>query len=209
MLMANTSTSAPVVDPERLSRAYSYAAYRQLIDELMARNRTTSPTQTEQLVRYAHLNIHRMRRLNKTIRLLPELQAALGQLPRPYVWLVLTEGWCGDAAQIVPVLEAIAQASHGQVTTRYLLRDENPDLMDRYLTNGGRAIPRLIVLRADTLTEAAAWGPRPKVAQELYTRLKNEQVPYEEFATQLHGWYAQDHTLSTQRELLALVQQLR
>jgi hypothetical protein len=149
-----------------------------------------------------------MQRVDKTVQLLPELLAALEQLPQRYVWLVITEGWCGDAAQIVPVLEAIAQASHGQLTTRYVLRDENLDLMDRYLTNGGRSIPKLVVLHADTLTEAATWGPRPAPAQELFVRLKQEQVPYEEFATQLHSWYAKDRTLSTQRELLALLQRL-
>ena len=207
--MADTPVSAPIISAEGLGRAYTYAAYRQLLDGLMAQSRTTGTTQTEQLVHYAHLNIQRMRRLDKTVQLLPELPAALSQLPQPYVWLVLTEGWCGDAAQIVPVIEAIAKASRGQLTTRYLLRDEHPDLIDRYLTNGGRAIPKLIALRADTLTEVAVWGPRPQPAQELFARRKQEQVPYEEFATQLHGWYAKDHTRSTQRELLALLQQLR
>jgi hypothetical protein len=206
--MAQSISSAPVLAADRLRHAYTYAAYRQFLDELMAQNRTTGPAQTEQIIHYARLNLQRMQRLDKTVQVLPELHAALGQLRRRYVGLVLTEGWCGDAAQIVPVLEAMAQASHGQLTTRYLLRDENLDLMDRYLTNGGRSIPKLIVLHADTLAEAATWGPRPAPAQELFTRLKQEQVPYEEFATQLHGWYAKDRTLSTQRELLALLQGL-
>lgn len=207
--MSETTSSAPVLDAARLSSAYTYAAYRRLIDELMALNRTTGTTQTEELVQYARLNVQRMQRIDKTVQLLPELQTALAELPQRYVWLVITEGWCGDAAQIVPVLEAVAQASHGQLTTRYLLRDEHLDLMDRYLTNGGRSIPKLVVLHADTLTEAATWGPRPATAQELFTRLKQEQVSHEEFVTQLHGWYAKDRTLSTQHELLALVQSLR
>ncbi|MBF9235892.1 thioredoxin family protein [Hymenobacter sp. BT683] len=206
--MSEILSSLPVIAPERLRSAYSYAAYRQLLDELMAQNRTTGPNQSEQLVHYAHLNITRMQRLDKTIQLLPELQQVLAQLPQHYVWLVITEGWCGDAAQLVPVLEAIARSSHSKLTTRYVLRDENFDLMDRYLTHGGRSIPKLVVLHADTLTEAATWGPRPAPAQELFTRLKHEGVPYQEFATQLHGWYAKDRTLSTQRELLALLQRL-
>ncbi|WP_035559506.1 thioredoxin family protein [Hymenobacter sp. IS2118] len=206
--MSGNLSPAPVITSERLHKAYSYAAYRHLLDELLAQNRTTGPNQSEQFIRYAHLNIKRMQRLDKTIRLLPELQQALAQLPRRYVWLIITEGWCGDAAQLVPVFEAIAQASHSQLTTRYVLRDDNPDLMARYLTNGSRAIPRLMVLHADALNEAAAWGPRPAPAQELCVRLKKAGVPYEEFATQLHGWYAKDKTLSTQRELLALIQRL-
>jgi pantothenate kinase-related protein Tda10 len=206
--MSELLPSASVLAVERLNRAYSYATYRQLLDELMAQNRTTGPTQNDQIIQYARLNIQRMQRLDKTIQLLPEMQKALDRLTQGYEWLVITEGWCGDAAQIVPVLEAVAQASQGKITTHYVLRDENLDLMDRYLTNGGRSIPKLIVLHTDTLTEAAAWGPRPAAAQELFVRLKQEGVSYEEFATQLHGWYAKDHTLNTQHELLALLQHL-
>ena len=206
--MSDLISTAPVLAAERLANAYSYASYRQLLDELMAENRTTGTNQDEQIIQYARLNVQRMQRLDKTTKLLPELQVALAQLPAHYVWLVITEGWCGDAAQIVPVLEAVAAASQGKITTRYVLRDENLDLMDRYLTNGGRSIPKLVVLHADALTEAAAWGPRPAPAQELFNRLKQEEVPYQEFVTQLHGWYAKDRTLNTQRELLALLQNL-
>ena len=206
--MSDLISTAPVLAAERLANAYSYASYRQLIDELMAENRTTGTNQDEQIIQYARLNVQRMQRLDKTTKLLPELQVALAQLPAHYVWLVITEGWCGDAAQIVPVLEAVAAASQGKITTRYVLRDETLDLMDRYLTNGGRSIPTLVVLHADTLTEAATWGPRPAPAQELFNRLKQEEVPYQEFVTQLHGWYAKDRTLNTQRELLALLQNL-
>ena len=206
--MSEQISPAPVIDAEVLNGAYSYASYRQLIDELMVQNRTTGTNQTEALTQYARLNVQRMQRLDKTIQLLPELQAALERLPQAYEWLVITEGWCGDAAQIVPVLEAIARASGGKLTTRYVLRDENLDLIDRSLTSGSRSIPKLVVLDATKLTEAATWGPRPKPAHELFVRLKLEQVSHEDFVTQLHGWYAKDRTLSTQRELLALLQSL-
>ncbi|GAA4390563.1 thioredoxin family protein [Hymenobacter koreensis] len=205
--MADT-TPAPVVTPERLAAAYSYASYRQLLDELMAQRHTTGPNQEEWLVQYAHLNIQRMQRIDKTVHVLPELQAALARLEKPYIWLVLTEGWCGDAAQIVPTLEAVARASHGKLSTRYLLRDENLDLMDRYLTNGGRSIPKLIVLDAASLTEVANWGPRPAPAQELFLQLKAAGATHEEYAEKVHSWYAKDKTQNTQQELLALVQRL-
>lgn len=207
--MSETVAAAPVVELDRLNKAYSYAGYRQLLDELMAQNRTTGATQTEQIIYYARLNIQRMQRLDKTMQLLPELQKALNELTEGYEWLIITEGWCGDAAQTVPVLEAIARASQDKIATRYVLRDENLDLMDRYLTDGGRSIPKLVVLHSTTRTEAATWGPRPAPAQELFMRLKQEQVPYEDFVTQLHGWYAKDKTVSTQRELLALIRELK
>ena len=202
------TTATPVLTPERLAAAYSYASYRHLVDELLTQGRTTGTNQSDALLQYAKLNEQRMSRLDKTVQLLPEVTAELARLQGQYVWLVLTEGWCGDAAQIVPVLDAIARASGGHLSTRYLLRDENLDLMDRYLTGTSRSIPKLVVLRADTLTEAAQWGPRPAEAQTLLLELKAQGASHEEYAERIHAWYAKDRTRSTQLELLALLQQL-
>jgi hypothetical protein len=200
--------TTPVLTAEQLATGYSYSAYRQLIDGLLEQDRTTGPTQSEELTKYTRLNVQRMSRIDKTVQLTPELRAAVGNLQNRYVWAIITEGWCGDAAQIVPVLEAVAQASGGKIETRYLLRDEHLDLMDRYLTNGGRSIPKLVVLHADTLMEVTNWGPRPAAAQEMFMRLKAEGLPHDEFVTQVHGWYAKDKTQSTQQELVQLVSSL-
>ncbi|WP_324674032.1 thioredoxin family protein [Hymenobacter sp. GOD-10R] len=197
--------TTPVLTAEQLATGYSYSAYRQLIDGLLEQDRTTGPNQSEELTKYTRLNVQRMSRIDKTVELVPELREAVGNLQNRYVWAIITEGWCGDAAQIVPVLEAVAQASNGQIETRYLLRDEHLDLMDRYLTNGGRSIPKLVVLHADTLMEATNWGPRPAAAQEMFMRLKAEGLSHDEFVTQVHGWYAKDKTQSTQQELVQLV----
>lgn len=206
--MNSTITAAPVLSPERLAGAHSYNSYRGLIEELMAVGKTTGPTQSEDLTDYARLNIQRMERLDKKTELLPDLLQTLDGLAGRYEWLIITEGWCGDAAQIVPVLEKIAQASNGRINTRYFLRDENPDLMDRYLTNGARSIPRLVVLHADTLVELTSWGPRPVLAQELFFSLKASGATHAEYAEQVHAWYAKNRTLATQEEILTLIQQL-
>ena len=202
------SLVAPVLSPERLASAYTYTAYRQLIDSALADNKTTGPVQSEMLTAYTRLNVQRMQRLDKTVRVQPELAAAVTGLRQSYSWLIITEGWCGDAAQLVPVLEAVAQASGSRLTTHYVLRDEHLDLMDRYLTNGSRSIPKLIVLNSDTLTEVAQWGPRPVAAQKLLLELKAQGATHEEYAEKVHAWYAQDKTQATQQELLALVQGL-
>jgi hypothetical protein len=204
----STPSSAPVISPERLATAYSYASYRQLVDAALAQGRTTGPQQSEALTAYTVLNVQRMSRLDKTTKLLPELTAAAAGLTTSYVWLIITEGWCGDAAQLVPVIEAVAQASAGHLRTAYVLRDDNPDLIDRYLTHGTRSIPKLVVLRADTLTEVLHWGPRPAEAQALLARLKAEGMAHDDYVREIHAWYAHDRTQTTQRELLALVQQL-
>ncbi|SHI41121.1 Thiol-disulfide isomerase or thioredoxin [Hymenobacter daecheongensis DSM 21074] len=203
-----TAVVSPIVSAEQLAAAYSYPAYRKLIDELLADGKTTGPEQSEALTDYTRLNLQRMRRLDKTTHLLPAVQTALAGLRQRYVWLIITEGWCGDASQIVPVLEAIAQASGGKISTHYVLRDEHPALMDRYLTNGARAIPKLVVLHPDTLTEVAQWGPRPAPAQKLLLDLKAQGATHEQYAEQVHAWYAHDKTQTTQGELLALLQRL-
>ncbi len=200
---------APLLNPERLATAYSYATYRQLLDDLRAAGKTTGPQQTPELLAYAQLNEQRMSRLDKTVKLLPELAAAAASLRENYIWLIITEGWCGDAAQTVPVMEAVAQASAGHLRTAYVLRDENPDLIDQYLTGSSRSIPKLVVLHAATLTEATHWGPRPAEAQALISKLKAEGMAHDDFIKELHTWYAHDRTQATQRELLALVGVLR
>ena len=198
-------TSAPILTPEQLATGLSYAAYRQHITDLLAQE---PDAKLAKMRPYYQEGEDRMNRLTPTLTVLPELQAAAQLLKQRYVWVVITEGWCGDAAQLIPIIEAVAQASNGHLETRYFLRDANPELIDRYLTNGGRAIPMTVVVPADSLAEAAVWGPRPAPAQILFHDLKTREVPFAELAAQLHGWYAQDATRTIQEELLALMQRL-
>ena len=80
-------------------------------------------------------------------------------------WFVLTEGWCKDAAQIVPVLHALAKLN-SNIELKVLLRDDNLDLMDQYLTNGKRrSIPRLIAVDPDVMEELSSWGPSAAIQQ--------------------------------------------
>ena len=202
------SPAAPALTANSLASAYTYQTYRQLIDDLLAQGKSTGPKQSEELAAYSALNVQRMQRLDKTMKVQAALAAAAAGLREKYLWLIITEGWCGDAAQLLPILEALAQASQGRISTRYVLRDEHPELMDQYLTGGGRAMPKLLVLHPDTLAVITHWGPRPAPAQELVIKLKAEGATHEEFSLQLHTWYAHDRTQTTQTELLALVQGL-
>jgi len=202
-----SATSAPVLTAEQFATGLPYPAYRQHITEVLA---TPAPDpHLAKLLPHYQENVARMDRETPTITLLPELQAALAQLTQPYTWAIITEGWCGDASHTVPLLEAVAQASGGHLETRYFLRDAHPDFIDRYLTNGGRAIPIAVVLHAGSLTEAAVWGPRPAPLQAIMQELKARETPFKEIITQVNAWYAQDATRTTQHELLAMVQKLR
>lgn len=186
----------------------SYEQYRKLINDLMAENKTTGNNHSEDILQYTRMNIFRMDRLDKTITTLhPELMEALQNVPHKLIWLVLTEGWCGDAAQIIPALAKMAEYSPN-IDLMLLLRDENLELMDRYLTNGTRSIPKLICLRADTLKELGTWGPRPAPAQQLwYDHQANPLGDYKDFAERLHTWYTKDKTETIQQELLPLIKQ--
>lgn len=189
---------------EKANKGISYATYRELTATLVEEGKTTGPNQAANLVEFTALNQHRMKRIDKTVKLNPELEARMKAIDRPQVWLVLTEAWCGDAAQNIPVLAAVANAAPN-VQLRLVLRDENLDLMDAYLTNGGRSIPKLIAFDAETGEELGTWGPRPATAQQMVMDYKADpnKPPYEEFTKGLHLWYARDKGASVQAELLA------
>lgn len=189
-----------------LQTALSYPAYRQHLTDLLADGKTTGPNQSEFYIKIATLNQRRMDRLDRRTELIPELEAATKELKKPYTLLVLTEGWCGDAAQIVPVINKAAEASD-QLNLQLVFRDEHLELMDQFLTDGGRSIPKVLVLDAETQAVVADWGPRPAPAQQLsmaYKYLPEPKPSYEAHHMELHAWYAKDKTLATQVELAEL-----
>ncbi len=188
--------------------ALTYEAYRKLVDDLLAAGKTTGEDHSEAMLHYSKMNVQRMNRVEKTAILNEELTEALAQLKGAYDLLVITEGWCGDAAQIVPVIYKMTQASGGKLSLRLVLRDQNLPLIDAHLTNGGRAIPVLLILDKEGNLMLPKWGPRPVALQELMGEWKKEGVVMPELAEKLHGWYAKDKTQHTQKELIALIKQL-
>jgi len=114
--------------------------------------------------------------------------------------LVLSEDWCGDASNTVPVLARVA-ADAPQLELRVAKRDENLALMDLYLTNGSRSIPLAIVLD-DSGDAVGSWGPRPAELQEIVIREKRAgERPMSEVYKDTRRWYAMDRGLTTIREL--------
>lgn len=182
----------------------AFVEYIKLIDDLLAEGKTTGTNQSEAMFGYGKLNRHRMQRLEKTVELGDEVIDAVGAVTRKQIWLIITEGWCGDAAQNIPVIEKIA-AESDKIETRYILRDENLDLMDQYLTGGARAIPKLIVLDAETLEVLGSWGSRPDSAQKLFYEMKNEGVEKTEILETMQRWYNDDHSRTLQAELIELI----
>jgi hypothetical protein len=190
-----------------LKNTLNYLQYRKLIDDLMAQGKTTGDNQSADYLNYAKLNHARMQRLDKTTQLTEQIKEQLNKISKQYIWLVLTEGWCGDAAQNIPPLHFMAQ-HNPNIQLHLLLRDENLELMDKYLTNGGRSIPKLICLEKETLKEIFVWGPRPAEAQNIVTQLLANNATLEEKSNVIQKWYNADKTLSLQNEFIDLLKRL-
>ncbi|MBX0332744.1 thioredoxin family protein [Pontibacter sp. HSC-14F20] len=196
--------SETIIMSEHLAKAMTYTQYRELIDTLLAENKTSGTNHSEAMVEYTRVNAQRMRRVEKTTELDDELVDLMLRVQNKMIWVIVTEAWCGDAAQTVPALVKIADASP-LIDVKLLLRDEHPDVIDAYLTNGGRSIPKLIVLDAATMEELGTWGPRPAPAQELFMNMKAQDVPYTEFVEKLHGWYGKDRSKTLLKEFKELI----
>lgn len=192
--------------PDIINDALTYHEYRSLIDELLENNQVTGKKQSQGLVEYTEMNVHRMNRLDKRTELNDSLKEALKGIDNNMIWMVLTEGWCGDAAQNLPVINKMAEESP-KVELRFILRHEHEKIMDEYETNGARSIPKLIALDAESLEELGSWGPRPEEAQRLVYKEWIDNYPRKEWAEKLHKWYADSKTQDLQEEFEELVKQ--
>ncbi len=187
-----------------LEKSITFAEYLGLIDGLLAEGKTTGTNQSDAMVGFGRLNRQRMERLGKTIELNDGVISATRTVRRRMIWLILTEGWCGDAAQNIPVIEKIA-AESANIETRYLLRDENLELMDRFLTNEARAIPKLIALDAETKALLGSWGARPQAAQTLFLEMKQRGLEKPLILENMQRWYNADKGESVQTEFEKLL----
>ena len=194
----------PIITPEIIKAGISFPEFRQVMQSLLAEGKSTGTNQSEFLTELSKSNLTRMDKA-EALPLLPELVESLEQINRPLIWLIINEGWCTDAAHNVPLLANLAACS-SQIELHIILRSEYPEVMDAYLTNGGRSIPKLICLDAESITELGTWGPRPANAQELAYKLKKEDKrPITEIIQKMDDWAEQDKGQSLQKEFLDLV----
>ena len=189
-----------------LEDSMNYMEYMDLMNKLVLTQSTTGETDKER-IEFTALNYKRSLRLNKTIQLTEAETAIFGELQTRQIWLLITESWCGDAAQTLPVLNKVAEASEN-IELRVVLRDEHPQLMDHFLTNGTRSIPKLVILNPD-LEVMASWGPRTAAATQLVTDYKEQFGKIDAaFKSQLQIWYNKDKGISIINELAAVVQNI-
>lgn len=186
-----------------LSQAVSYPDYREMVNQLALEGRSTGPNQTEALANYTMLNDRRMKRFDKTVKLSDETISDIENIDRPLTLLVLTESWCGDASPALPVMNKVAELSD-VVDLKVVLRDEHLELMDEFLTNGARSIPKLLVIDKNSNEVVEEWGPRPEPAARMVTEHKEKFgkiMP--ELKEELQQWYNKDKGQTIAREVLA------
>ena len=186
----------------------SYAEYRYKVAELLEQGKSSGNEQSEDLLHYSKLNETRMNRLDKTVQVGNVNEQTLNSLKHHYYWLVLAEGWCGDAAQLLPIFNKMANASD-KIELKIVFRDKNEALMNLFLTNGSKSVPKLIIIEKETMEPKGTWGPRPEGATHLINSYKRQYGVIDETAkTELQLWYLHDKGLSTQNELISLILQL-
>ncbi|MDL5510977.1 thioredoxin family protein [Arenibacter sp. M-2] len=188
-----------------LKTAMGYGDYRQMVAKLALEGKSTGPVQSEELVNYTRLNDQRMKRLDKTIKIDAVSEAKIKAIDKKITWLVLTESWCGDAAQTLPVMNKMAVLNRN-ISLRLLLRDENPALMEQFLTNGAMAIPKLISIADTTGKVIGEWGSRPSIAKGMVQDYKHTHGKLTaEFKQDLQLWYNKDKGQNTVSDLLSLL----
>lgn len=187
----------------QVTRYYSYNEYRDLVLSF-AEHRITSGEQTPEHIDATVINAQRMKRIDKQCVINDELKRVIQSLTKRYTWLLLTEAWCGDSAQNIPVMAKMAEIN-SNIHLKVIFRDENPQIMDAFLTNGSRAIPKLIFIGNEQVI--GSWGPRPRAIQEMVLNFKQAfpEATHDEFVTNLHLWYARDKTQAIQQEFTELL----
>ena len=194
------------ITSELLAGGFSYPEFVEFTEQLVQENRTTGANQSEEYLAYTRMSLQRMVRWNKTSKVSEELEQLLLRVNQQQVWLVITEAWCGDGAQSIPHLAKLADLNP-LITLKIVLRDEHPDLMDAYLTNGSRSIPKLVAMTADLLQELFTWGPKPKYLLDLHAAFKQNSggLTYLEFLEEIHLWYAKNKQKDLESEIYPLI----
>jgi hypothetical protein len=186
-----------------IEESYTYEAYNQKIEQLFSDGRTTNDDNSESKLGYTKLNISRVNRWDNKAVLIDETISTISKIDRKLTWLVISEGWCGDSAQILPFINKMSELNEN-IDLRVIFRDEHPQVMDQFLTNGvSRSIPIIAILDSETLEILGKWGPRPiDVHQRYLEERKNPEIGGKEASKNLHLWYARDKGRTIQEEFL-------
>lgn len=147
---------------------------------------------------YVKMNFSRMNRWLKNIEINADLKNKLSSIGETQDWYLITEPWCGDAAHSVPLIYLMSQLNNN-IHLHLVLRDDNHDFIDQYLTNGGRSIPKLVA-RNGNGEDIFVWGPRPKDLALIHAKLKAENADFDTINQTLQTWYNHNKGADIQEE---------
>lgn len=191
----------PDFDLSRLDEdGLSYDEYREYWREQKAVSPQGKEPDERKMIHYLNYNWERQGHVHNNYGPSEDLRAAVAGIEEPQRWMVLTEPWCGDSAFLLPVI-AEASALNEDITLRILLRDDHLDVMDQYLTEGSRSIPKLVAF-GDDGEERFIWGPRPTGAQQRFEELRGQYDDKHEMIAEFiehyedGGWRAADAELA-------------
>lgn len=189
---------------EVIEKAYDYAQFSALTEQLFAEGKTTNDDNSEGMLDYTKLNISRTRRIDKKGVISEATAEVIRSIEAKQIWFVITEGWCGDSAQLLPYINKMAELNE-LVELKIILRDEYPEIMDAYLTNGvSRSIPKMVVLDED-LKAIAEWGPRPEAVQAKFVEDRdNPEIGMAKAKQNMHTLYTWDKGALIQEEFRVL-----
>jgi hypothetical protein len=183
--------------------ALTWSAYMDLMAAAAGTEAPAGDAQAAERLEFTKLNLHRSRRIERTWLPSDELATLLQTITEPEQWLVLTEPWCGDSAQCLPCVAVMAERQPN-IDLHVLLRDKNPDIMDRFLTGGKRSIP-IVAMFDPSGRQVGRWGPRPAAAQAVFATAKQGGLAKPEILERLHLWYGKDRGKALDAEFCALL----
>ena len=191
-----------------LQKSTTYQDYRDLVKQLVSEESTSGNEKTENLVEYTKLNDKRMKRWDKTLKVSEDFKTKIAEFKEKVTWLVISESWCGDAAHIMPAINKVAELNDN-ISFKTVLRDENEDLMNLFLTNGSKSIPKLVMIDDASGDVVSTFGPRPNIATQLVNDYKTEfGALTPEFKQDLQVWYNKDKGESTIEDLTQMLCEL-
>lgn len=183
----------------------TYHNYRAKVTQLAQENSTSGNDKSEDKVNYTMLNDRRMNRWDKIIKVSDNVKDRVSDFTGDVTWLVLTESWCGDAAHVIPAIHKIAELSD-RIDLKLVFRDENDDLMNQFLTNGSKSIPKLIMIDNHSGEVLDTFGPRPSKATQVVADYKSKHGALTpEFKEELQHWYNTDKGQNVIEDLLKVL----
>ena len=188
---------------EIMQNTTDWEGYLNAFNTILTAETPLQPYDNPAYLDYVKLNNSRQKRWLKTGQLAADLIDKIKRIDQPQTWYIITEPWCGDAAHSIPFLKLMSE-QNPLITVKMVWRDTPPLMIENYLTNGGKSVPKLIVRDAEE-NDLYTWGPRPAPCQEIYLEMKERNAPFEEQKVVLQNWYNNDKGATLQKEFIELI----